>query len=208
MKYLAIILTFALCSTAFAEFESYDEIVDKLSRADSNSLTTNQAYRSEIRTFSRAHIGLGLAQTFFDADAVALDSSMQNQGGLIINIGVDVLSTKWGLEGSYANFGTQNTDDTQIKLREFAIKGLYKPSINKTWTMRLGLGVSSRFLDIVNQSTNESYKTPSGLFLFGLDSYISQSVSVGADLSFKTALIDDTIDNTSVDLAFRVDTHF
>lgn len=197
-----------VCSSAFSNYESYDEIVDKLSYYNKSSTSTNQAYRSEIRTFSRAHVGLGLSQTFFDADAVALDSSMQNQGGLLINVGVDVLNPSWGLEGSYSNFGSQNTNNSEIKLREFSIKGLYKPSINKTWTMRMGAGVSSRFLDISNPATNVSFKTPSALFLFGLDSYISQFVSVGADLSFKTAMISDTIDNNSVDLAFRVDTHF
>lgn len=192
---------------SFADYESYDDIVDKLTQYN-RSTTTAEAYRAEIRTFSQAHVGLGLSQSFFDADAVALDSSMQNQGGLSINFGVDVLSTRWGLEGTYSNFGTQNTNDTKIKLREYSIKGLFKPSINKTWSMRMGLGVSSRFLDINNARTSESYKTPSGLFLFGIQSYISQFVSVGADVSFKTAMISETIDNNSVDLSFRVDTHF
>ncbi len=208
MKTLVFFLTFLGVCIGSANYESYDEIVNKLSSYESRTLTDNQAYRSEVRTFSRAHIGLGIAQSFFDADAVALNSRMQNQGGLVINVGVDVMSPSWGLEGSYANFGTQNTSDSEIKLREFTIKGLYKPSLNKTWTMRMGVGVSSRFLDINNAQTSESYKTPSGLFLFGLDSYISQFVSVGADLSFKTAMINETIDNNSVDLAFRIDTHF
>ncbi len=208
MKKLIFIIVVLGCSVGFADYENYDEIVNKLSAYENSKLTDNQAYRSEIRTFSRAHIGLGVAQTFFDADATALDSNMQNQGGLIINVGVDVLNSSWGLEGSYANFGTQNLANSQIKLREFNIKGLYKPSLNKTWSMRMGLGVSSRFLDINNPQTSESYKTPSGLFLFGLDSYVSQFVSVGADLSFKTAMIHETIDKNSVDLAFRVDTHF
>ncbi len=195
-------------SLGSANYESYDEIVSKLSAYEDRKLTDNQAYRSEIRTFSRAHIGLGVAQSFFDADATALRSGMQNQGGLIINLGVDVMNHNWGLEGSYANFGTQNTSNSQIKLREFTIKGLYKPPLNKTWSLRMGLGVSSRFLDISNPQTNVSYKTPSGLLLFGLDSYISKFISVGADFSFKTAMINDTIDKNSVDLAFRVDTHF
>ncbi len=208
MRYFIFFLPLVFCLSANANYESYDEIVTKLSSYESVERDPNPAYRSDIRTFSRAHIGLGIAQTFFDADAAALDSSMQNQGGLLINVGVDVLNQHWGLEGSYTNFGTQNTSGSEIKLREFAIKGLYKPSLNKTWSLRLGLGVSSRFLDINNPSTNEAYKTPSGLFLFGVDSYISKFISVGADLNFKTAMIDDTIDKNSVDLAFRVDTHF
>lgn len=208
MKILTIVSIVLLAAPAFSDYENYDDIVNKLSKYSTDDLRENQAYRAEIRTYSKVHLGLGLSQTFYDADAVALNSRMQNQGGLMINVGVDILNHNWGLEGSYSNFGTANTDDTQIRLREFAIKGLYKPSINKTWSMRMGMGVSSRFLDISNAATNESYKTPSGLFLFGVDSYISQLISVGADLSFKTAMINDTIDKNSVDLSFRVDTHF
>jgi hypothetical protein len=205
-----VIFLFALFSVSIglADYESYDEIVSKLSTYENRSLSDQQVYRREVRTFSRAHIGLGLAQTFFDADAVALNSRMQNQGGLVINVGVDVMSSRWGLEGSYANFGTQNTDSNEIRLREFTLRGLYKPSLNKTWTMRMGVGVSSRFLDVSNPQVEQSFRTPSGLFLFGMDSYISQFISVGADLSFKTAMIADTIDKNSVDLAFRIDTHF
>ena len=208
MKTLSFILTILFAGQVFAQYESYDEIVSKLSKYNDENLSDNQAYRGEVRTYSRAHLGLGIAQTFYDADAVAFDSRMQNQGGLLINVGVDVLDEKWGLEGSYSNFGTANTDNTQIKLREFALKGLYKPSINKTWAMRLGFGVSSRFLDLNNSETSESYRTPSGLFLIGVDSYITKMISVGADLNFKTAMINDTIDKNSVDLSFRVDTHF
>lgn len=208
MKTLIFILTATLSFNCFSNYEGYDEIVTKLSKYETKDSRKNSAYRTDLRTFSRAHLGLGVAQTFYDADAIALDSRMQNQGGLLINIGVDVFSHQWGLEGSYANFGTSSADNAQIKLREFALKGLYKPSLNKSWYMRLGLGVSSRFLDINTTLANESYKTPSGLFLIGLDSFINSFISVGADLNFKTAMITDTIDNNSIDLTFRLDTHF
>lgn len=201
-------MTVLFVSPSFANYESYDEIVSKLSKYQDEELTENQAYRSEIRTYSRAHIGIGLAQTFFDADAVALNSRMQNQGGLLINVGVDILNERWGLEGSYANFGRSRTDNSEISLREFSLKGLYKPSLNKTWSMRLGLGFSSRYLQINNPAIDKNYRTPSGLFLLGLDSHINSFISVGADFSFKTAMIDDTIDKNSVDLSFRFDTHF
>lgn len=208
MKTITLLLTVLFAFPSFADYESYDEIVDKLSNYETTELSKNPAYRGELRSFSRAHIGLGLAQTFFDADATALDSNMQNQGGLAINIGVDVLSHKWGIEGSYSNFGTNNVDATQIKLREFSLKGLYKPTLSKNWSMRVGMGFSSRFLNINNPATSEEYKTPSAVFVMGLDSYINSFVSIGADFSFKTAMIDDTIDKNSADVSFRVDTHF
>jgi hypothetical protein len=201
-------MTSIISTYSFADYESYDEIVDKLSSYKNTELRQNQAYRAEIRTFSKAHIGLGLTQSFFDADAVGFNSKIQNQGGLLINVGVDVFNPSWGVEGSYANYGTSNESNSQLKLREFTLKGLYKPSIDKTWSMRIGLGFSSRFLDISNTLANSKYKTPSGLFLFGIESYINSFVSVGADINFKTAMISETIDKNSVDLAFRVDTHF
>jgi hypothetical protein len=208
MKQIIFIFIFVMSSTVPASYESYDEIVDKLSRYDDAPTEPSQSSRGGVRSFSRAHIGLGIAQSFFDADVAGLDSRVQNQGGLIINLGVDLLSSTWGVEGSYTNFGSQNTDSTEINLREFSLKGLYKPQLSSSWVMRLGLGLSSRFLDISNMAGVSSYQTPSGLFLFGMDSYISRRISIGADLSFKTAMISDTIDQSSVDLSFRVDTHF
>ncbi len=209
MKKAILFISLMVCvSTVQADYEGYDEIVEKLSKYNTKDLTSNAAYRTEMRTFSRAHLGLGLTQTFYDADAPGVSSSMQNQGGLLINLGVDVFSTSWGLEGSYSNFGTLQTSNTSMRLREFNLKALYKPTINKVWNMRMGLGFSSRFLDIANTLQNREYRTPSGVFTFGIDSYLNSFISVGADINFKTAMITDTIDKNSVDLAFRVDTHF
>lgn len=202
------LLLFSFSSTTLADYENYDEIVDKLSKASEDEVRENPAYRTEIRTFSRAHLGLGLVQTLYDADTANFNSPMQNQGGLIVNLGVDVFNQYWGLEGSYANYGSSNSDNTTLKLREFTVKGLYKPSINKTWSVRLGLGVSSRFLDVTNNGRGQSAKTPSGVFLIGVESYISSLISLGADFSLKSAMIGDTIDKNSADFIFRIDTHF
>ena len=208
MKYLFFILTILAASTTLADYESYDEIVDKLSKFSTTETHTPKKYVAPMRTFSKAHLGLGFTQTFYDADAVNLDSRMQNQGGLLIAVGIDLLNEKWAIEGSYINYGKIQPSSNTIKLREFTVRALYKPNMNKSWNARIGLGVSSRFLNVSNSQINEDYRTPSGLFLFGLESYINSSVSFGADLSFKTAMIDDTIDKNSVDLAFKVDTHF
>lgn len=209
MKYLSLLLIVFVGAPAFAQYESYDEIVEKLSKyTDTTPIKRSSKPSFETRDFAMVHAGLGITQTFYDADAAGLNSSMQNQGGLLINIGADVLSRKWAIEGSFANYGRTETSNSNIKLREYTLKGLYKPSITKNWSMRLGLGFSSRFLDVQNAVTNQSYKTPSGLFLMGIDTYISRMISVGADLNFKTSMIDDTIDKNSVDLSFRVDTHF
>lgn len=205
----AIVLLVLLANLpALADYENYDEIVDKLSKYSDGDLRENQAYRTEVRTFSRAHLGLGLVQTIYDADSENLSRSMQNQGGLIVNVGVDVFNQYWGLEGSYANYGNNRTQNATLKLREFAVKGLYKPTLNKTWSMRLGLGFSSRFLDVNSLNGGQSAKTPSSLFLVGVESYISSMVSLGADFSLKTAMISDTIDKNSADFIFRIDTHF
>lgn len=194
---------------ALADFESYDQIVDKLSKYSKDNREIKAQSSGSLRSYSMAHIGLGASQTFYDPSRSPLSStSFQNQGGLIINVGVDVFSPRWGLEGSFANYGRLNNQDTDIRLREFSLKGLYKPVLSNDWNMRMGIGMSSRFLDLQTPLASASYKTPSGLFTIGVDSYINSFISVGADLNFKTAMISESIDKSSVDLAFRVDTHF
>jgi len=192
-----------------ADFESYDQIVDKLSKYSKDNREVKAQNSRSVRSYSMAHIGLGASQTFYDPSRSPLSStSLQNQGGLIINVGVDVFSSQWGLEGSFANYGRLNNQETDIRLREFSLKGVYKPMLSNDWNMRLGIGISSRFLDLRTPLGSASYKTPSGLFTVGVDSYINSFISVGADLNFKTAMISDSIDQNSVDLAFRIDTHF
>ena len=206
---LLIITTLAFSFNSYADFESYDQIVDKLSKYTKDKREIKAQSSGNVRSYSMAHIGLGASQTFYDPSRSPLSStSFQNQGGLIIKLGFDLFSPQWGLEGSFANYGRLNNQETDIRLREFSLKGLYKPEVANNWNMRLGIGMSSRFLDLQTPLGSASYKTPSGLFTVGIDSYINSFISVGADLNFKTAMISDSIDQNSVDLAFRIDTHF
>jgi hypothetical protein len=210
MKHICILLTLLfLALNSWADFENYDQIVDKLSRYTDTKKEVRSRQSSSLRDYSMAHLGLGLAQTFYSTGDSGLTSErMQNQGGLLINVGVDLFNPRWGLEGSFANFGRMNGSDADIQLREFSLKALYKPTLSNNWNMRMGVGMSSRFLNINSELGDASYRTPSGLFTLGIDSYINSFISVGADLNFKTAMIGDTVDKNSVDLSFRVDTHF
>ncbi|MCB0378850.1 MAG: outer membrane beta-barrel protein [Bdellovibrionales bacterium] len=211
MKTLILLFTFLFVVPLWANYEqydNYDDIVEKLSAYNKADLRENVAYRSQVRSYSRAHAGIGMGQTFFDADAQGFNSSMQNQSGILLSLGVDLLNEKWGVEGVFTNFGRADTEGTKLRLKEYAIKGLYKPSLSKSWNMKLGLGLSSRFLDVANSQINQSYRTPAGMLSIGIDSYLTSFLSIGAEMNYKTALIDDTIDKNSVDLNLRVDTHF
>lgn len=206
-----ILFTVIICltSTVWADYENYDQIVEKLTRYSQKKQQKEVATSTETSNqFSQAHIGLGFMQTFYDANTPGSKNSIQNQGGLLLNVGIDIFSPQWAMEGSYANFGTQESNALRLALREYSLKVLHKPNMGGLWNLRLGAGFSSRFLDISQSNSNTRHQTPSALFTFGLESHLNSFMSIGADLNFKTAMISETIDKNSVDLAFRIDTHF
>ena len=74
MRYLSFIFVVLFASTTWSAYETYDEIVDKLSQYSRSEVKTKNTYKAPTRGFSTAHIGIGFTQTFYDADEVALDA--------------------------------------------------------------------------------------------------------------------------------------
>ena len=209
MKAFLITLSFLLSQSVLAQFESYDQIVSDLSNFNSTKTSRKKIKkRRSYNSYPKAHLGIGMGRSFYDSGNELSPSGVEEQGGLVINLGIDLLSREFGIEGSFANFGTSDNENGQQDLREFTLQGIFRPVLTSTWAVKLGLGLSSRFLDISSQGTQQSFRTPSGLFLFGVDRYLSDMVSVGADLSFKSAMISDTVDKSSANLSLRFDTHF
>ena len=127
----------------------------------------------------------------------------------MLSLAVDILSPEFGLEGNYYNYGRHSDSQSSIRLKEFALRGLYRPEISKAWFAKAGLGFSSRSLRVdPREGEGREYRTPSMMFSFGIDAYLNSFLSVGAEFAFKTAMIPDTIDRNSADLTVRLDTHF
>jgi len=188
-------------------YESYDDIVDKLSRYNDGSVIERKRYKP---LHTRAHAGMGLSQTFFQSSSSDGDQNGLEHGGLMLSLGMDVFSSRWGIEGSFQNFGRSQGATSQYQLREWNMKAFYKPQIGLDWFLRVGGGVSSRFLKVKNLDTQaeREWNTPSLSLTLGVDTYLTRMLSFGADLNYKNALIQDTIDSQSIDVSFRIDTHF
>lgn len=213
MKTLTLILIFFFAHPTWAyttdtNYESYDQIVNRLSKRSKVDVRHARVNTLTGRSYSRAHAGIGMGQTFFDSNYPS-DSQIQQQGGLMLGLAVDLLSPQFGLEGNFYNYGQHSDSKSSIRLKEFALRALYRPQISKGWYAKAGLGFSSRFLQVneVNAQARQ-YRTPSMMLSMGVDAYLNSFLSVGAEFAFKTAMIHDTVDKNSADLTVRLDTHF
>ena len=209
MKALIFSIAFLLSLSAYAfdEYEGYDDIVDRLTSDDDTFYNGYTLYGAQ---FTKAHAGIGMSQTFYNSSSAGGDSNGQRHGGMMIALGVDLLSRKWSVEGAFHNFGRSQGDNASFQLKEVALKLLYKPNIVRSWFLRVGGGLSSRFLQVTryNDQSISKQETPSMLGTVGVDTYITNGISFGIDLNLKNSLIQDTIDRRSVDVSLRLDTHF
>lgn len=208
----ALSILFVLLATVSTQafddvYEGYEDIVDRLT-ADTDNYYNRS--RIDFRKLTRAHAGIGMSQTFYQSSSSDGDRNGLRHGGLMLALGVDLLSRSWTIEGIYHNFGRSEGQSTRFQLKEVALKLLYKPHFINSWFLRFGGGMSSRFLKVTNfeTATGRNYQTPSLLANIGMDTFITDAISFGIDFNFKSALIEDTIDRRSVDVSLRLDTHF
>ena len=194
--------------TSWANYEKYDNIVDKLSenltqevRKKPNMTTLNNLRKTFKNSFS-----LGLTQTFYNFSSNISLSGVHNQGGLSLSLGRN-WTPELSTEASYTYFSEVGGSYNLIRLSELTLRGIYQSPNIKNWNIRIGFGLSSRFLNVQGPNPIQ-VNTPSALVLLGVVSYLGPRVSIGSDITFKTATVDDTIDRNSMDLAFKVNTHF
>ncbi|MES2857513.1 MAG: hypothetical protein V4692_16705 [Bdellovibrionota bacterium] len=84
-----------------------------------------------------------------------------------------------------------------------------KDRISRRLGYRFGAGLSARYLSVKQSGqVTKEYTTPSGVATAGLDFFMSNRFSVGAELNGRSAMIGETVDKNSVDGTLRIDAHF
>jgi hypothetical protein len=193
--------------------QSYDAIVGDLTRQVDRPAPSLRARGPAIQSDSFDsvvfHGGVGLAGL---AESLTLPDGKQiyvGQRGIQISFGIDLFSPNWLAEGTYRSFAQAENSQVQVGLQEFEMKFLYKDRIAPQIGIRVGGGLSARYMTVIEPAANAVvYTTPSGVGTLGLDCFLNDKLSVGVDVSGRSAMISDTPDKSSVDATMRVDAHF
>ena len=197
------------------EFEDFDSIVKGLSGQSRAKVTTEGTEQSPLDT-SEIHVGAGLANEF---STMVIPNGRRmpiNQKGIQAALGIDLFSKYWLAEGTTRSFADQTNDRARVQLQEFDLKVYNKGQLTNVFGYRAGLGLSGRYLTITegpdagegSSGRTFKYVTPSSVFVAGLEARFNSFLSVGSDVSYRSALIADTIDQNSFDFVVRVDAHF
>lgn len=188
----------------------YDAIVNELNRENDrpqlSGRSSMQAPSSSLDTVL-FHGGIGMAalmQTVTFADGT---QTHLNQRGIQASFGIDLFSRRWIAEGTARTFGNSEDSRQPVSLQEFELKVIHKDRLSADWGYRLGGGLSARYMNVHRAHDIETFTTPSGVATLGLDFYVTNKMSFGADINARSAMITDTPDSRSVDGTLRVDFH-
>lgn len=197
------------------DYVSYNKIVDDLqSRTKTqpaSKITTRYAPGRDPFENVWIHAGVGFAQTTQNIDLPNGATVHMAGRGVQATLGIDILGPNLSAEGSVRNFGESEDSPmgiaTKTKLKEFDLKVLMKTREGR-FGLKAGGGLSARYMTVLSGLETFDITTPASVLQIGGDFYLSQTVSVGLDLSVRTAMISETFDRASYDGTLRLDTHF
>jgi hypothetical protein len=193
------------------EVMDYDSIVRELigSPASGNSLNRARpvAPRDPFEDVL-LHVGIGLVSTFARLDAGG-DQINVDQRGFQATLGIDLFSEHWLAEGSTRSFGGTAYGANIVSLKEFDLKVYYHDRFSSKLGWRAGGGLAARYLTLKKTDAEPAkYSTPASIATLGLEYFLGPAVSMTAEISARNAMIEETIDQSSLDATLRLDTHF
>lgn len=201
-------------SEADEDYISYDRIVDDLQSESKRQTRETNRVRSRLTYLGPdpfeniwIHAGVGFAQTTANIDLPSGGSAHMSARGIQAAVGIDILGPSLSAEGTVRNFGENEDSASKIQLKEFDLK-IFAKHREGRFGLRGGGGLSARYMTVKTSSDVFEVTTPASVLQLGGDLYLSKSVSVGLDLSARTAMIAETFDRTSYDGTIRLDTHF
>lgn len=196
-----------------ASYTSYDSIISELrATADERPPTPPVSDGFDWEEVA-IHGGIGFATSWA---SVATPNGAVGSGlmkGVTVNFGTNLFTRKLRAEGAFTSYAQENFDENvKASLKEFELRVMYMNQMNEKTTLRFGLGLAARYLtvDSANSGQWENYQasTPSSVAMIGFERKITPSVAVGPDLSYRSALIAETIDKSAWNASFRLNATF
>lgn len=215
LRTLPILLAFGLVAAFHApavhaeegvEELSYQDLVDQLKAKRKKVAAPRASHRLDDIDL---HASIAMATTFSNY-RVGDRSMTRGMNGFQIGLGIDLFTPQWMAELALRNFGTRESGTESHALREVDLKVMHRQSLGSRLGFRAGTGLSTRYIRFSDPVHNISVseESPNLIIAGGLDSILTEQVNVGAELSVRTALVDQSLDRNSADLMIRLETSF
>lgn len=197
----------------------YDDIVKELSKSSIKS-TKIKATTTDPLELVKIHAGVAFTSAQLTVKEFQDNDISGFHQGVELNFGIDLFSPVWLAEGTVRSFGAKKFDNNKMSLKEFDLKFVRLTPVNHFVNFKFGMGIAARYLtieraidpEIVTLNTTApqkiEYSTPSSLLTLGLETFLTKSLSLGFDIAYRSAMVDETVDKRSIDANLRIDTHF
>jgi hypothetical protein len=210
----SLIATFAFSATnVWAEddgsFTNYDAIVNEL-KADAEY--NPEPLRDELGWEEVAISGgMALATSFISITAPNGASGGGMLNGFELFGGANLFSKKARGEIGIRSFAPGEFGKVNVNLREIEARLMFLPVLREKLTMRMGMGITARYMDVDGQVNGVSVRseatTPASALILGLERKLSPAITIGPDLAYRSALT-ASFDKSAWDAAIRLNATF
>lgn len=204
MKYSLFILTQLLvfvCSAGDKPYESYDEIVNRLSNYKQKQSAENLSTTVPIE---KMHMSFGLSNTTTRIADKNLGGV--NQSGFLIGAATPLITQQLFLEGFGKFYQATSQNNAESNLKQFELRLSHKEPLNFA-ILNFGIGTSARFLSLHYENESVSYRIPSLLLTAGLERRIANRLSVACDFGYHRSLRDSPNGKNTAEFVFRLNYH-
>lgn len=185
---------------------NFDAIVEELGGSSRTGAPEDRDPFSTVKI----HASLGMTAAYVDVEPERGPGASGLLAGAEATLGIDLFSPQWQAEGALRSFNSERLDaETTVSLKEFDLKILHTLPLASKLKMQLGAGLAARYMNVKSPYTNGSeYTTPASILGVGFKFQLSKVVGLGIEGSFRTALVDDTVDKSAINGSLRLNAVF
>jgi hypothetical protein len=163
----------------------------------------------------RIHIGVAMINSFQDIPLAAGVRSSATAHGVELNLGVDMFSPHWIVEGVLDSLPETAAGDARFSTNGFELRALYDTAIFEAVTVHLGLGVANRNYNIKTaaradgsvKASDTTFQSGATVLAAGIDYWPNANVSAGVEVTDHAPMASGD-DPSSLDMAVKVTGHF
>lgn len=191
-----------------ADVMDYNQIVNELSRTRA---PMPQHKNDDPFANVKIHGGVAFISSYINLTPQPGHNATGFLKGFEANFGIDLFSPYWEAQGAVRSFGQETLDakiGNRVALHEFDLKVLYMPPLSRFLFLRLGFGLSARYLTYTTLRGTAKYTTPASVLVAGAEARLTDTFSLGLAVNYRSAMISETIEDAAVDGCMLADFRF
>lgn len=206
---LALGLSMMVATNVWADeddsYTNYDSIVSEL-KASADEPTEPEQPDLNWDEVS-LHGGMGFVTEMYSV-AAGSGASEGLMKGFEAHAGANLFTRKVRAEIAFRNFVPDNSSiNVNVSLRELQARVIFLAPMTENLFLRMGFGLSARYMDLDLGDFHGSEMTPSGNMIVGFEYKVARAVSLGSDMTYHSSFT-NTFDKSRWNSAIRLNATF